>query len=62
MREAGLPDWRDANAYAPVRRGGRPALAWELLRRDPAYREAVRVSHGKVNFASATDWGLHFRG
>lgn len=47
----GLPDWRDAGAYAPVLAGGRPALAWELLRRDPAFR----VDPDPVR------WGLCFR-
>jgi hypothetical protein len=53
------PDWRDARAYAPVLAGGRPALAWELLRRDPAYRAFV-ASAGERGDASR--WGLHFRG
>lgn len=53
------PDWRKASNYAPVLAGGRPALAWELLRRDPAYRAFFdRVGpEGK-----ASRWGLHFRG
>lgn len=54
------PDWRDAGAYAPVFAGGRPALAWELLRRDPDYRSAVAI----VGLGGDIDarWGLHFRG
>lgn len=58
----GLPDWRDADAYAAVLAGGRLALAWELLRRDPAYRSnfsAVRDDDAAAHFAAA--WGLHFR-
>lgn len=53
------PDWRDSDAYAPVLEGGRPALAWELLRRDPDYRASI------VGAGSGCDtlarWGLHFR-
>ncbi|WP_296614651.1 DUF6499 domain-containing protein [Sphingomonas sp.] len=54
------PDWRDADAYAPVLLGGRPALAWELLRRDPAYR--AFVARDDSARAAASRWGLHFRG
>jgi hypothetical protein len=57
------PDWRDAGAYAPVLAGGRPALAWELLRRDPAYRAAVAggVGGDAADGGTAARWGLHFR-
>lgn len=54
------PDWRETGAYAPIVAGGRPALAWELLRRDPAYR-AFADGAGPGD-ADASDWGLHFRG
>jgi hypothetical protein len=54
-----LPDWRDDGAYAAVLTGGRPALAWELLRRNPEYRAFAGV--GPSSDASAR-WGLHFRG
>lgn len=54
------PDWRDAGAYEPVLAGGGPALAWELLRRDPAYRAFVALSGSLA--ADASRWGLHFRG
>lgn len=66
MTVAGLPDWRDAGAYAPALAGGRPAIAWELLRRDPSYRAAYTsrdcsgVTHDGIS-AFAADWGLHFR-
>lgn len=53
------PDWRDGAAYAPVVVGGRPALAWELLRRDPGYR-AFAACAGVSGEVSG--WGLHFRG
>lgn len=59
----GLPDWRDAAAYAPALAGGRLALAWELLRRDPAYRSdfsSVRGDDAAVHFSAV--WGLHFPG
>ncbi|MBB4837037.1 hypothetical protein HNP52_000088 [Sphingomonas kyeonggiensis] len=60
---SGLPDWRDTVTYAAVLAGGRPALAWELLRRDPAYRSyfsAVRGDDAGAHFAAR--WGLHFPG
>jgi hypothetical protein len=66
MTHAGLPDWRDAGAYAPALAGGRPAIAWELLRRDPGYRAdyAARAS-GDASRDTVADfaaeWGLHFR-
>lgn len=34
-------DWRDAAAYAPLLRADRSLVAWEFLRRDPAYRAAA---------------------
>lgn len=56
------PDALDA-----VLRHGRPALAWEVLRRDPGYRAA----HARLTVAPragiaaepafVADWGLHFR-
>jgi hypothetical protein len=63
MPISGLPDWRDTAAYAAVLASGRPALAWELLRRDPAYRGDVRaVPAGDEAAHFATVWGLHFPG
>lgn len=66
MLLAGLPDWRDADAYAPALAGGRPAIAWELMRRDPSYRAdyADRGFGGVPCSEAATfaaEWGLHFR-
>lgn len=66
MALAGLPDWRDAGAYAPALAGGRPAIAWELLRRDPVYRaDCTAGASGGAEHDTATDfaaeWGLHFR-
>lgn len=66
MLLAGLPEWRDADAYAPALTGGRPAIAWELMRRDPGYRADYAdrgcgsVSCGQAA-AFAAKWGLHFR-
>ena len=56
----------DPDAMAAVRRLGRPALAWEVLRRDRDYQAAVRVA-GRATEGRAVDptfaarWGLHFR-
>jgi len=49
-----------------VTRWGRPALAWEVLRRDPAYRAsyASLPSIPGAGEAATADfvarWGLHF--
>lgn len=63
MPVSGLPDWQETVAYAAVFAGGRLALAWELLRRDPAYRSdfsAVRGNDAAAYFPAV--WGLHFPG
>lgn len=52
----------DPDAYDAVMRWGRTALAWEVLRRDPAYRidqSVVAASHADAAFVAR--WGLHFR-
>jgi hypothetical protein len=54
------PAVRDA-----VARFGAPALAWEVLRRDPAYRHAMAGLGGGVASVVAEPgfaarWGLHF--
>lgn len=46
------PDWRDAEAYAPLQHVYRSGFAWEWLRRDGGYREAVVGE-------DAGRWGLH---
>ena len=57
----------DPAAYRTIVRHGRPALAWEVLRRDPAYRAAyagLPVSRDAGAAAGAdflAQWGLHFR-
>lgn len=56
----------DPEAYAAVRRLGRSALSWEVLRRDLAYREAFKALALKperpiaASPAFAARWGLHF--
>jgi hypothetical protein len=58
--------WLDAKAYAAVRRFGRAALAWEVLRRDPEYRAAfARLNSTPIQGRAADSafvarWGLHF--
>lgn len=54
------PEWRAADTYAAVFAGGRPALAWELLRRDPLYRAFVASADLDTDVESR--WGLHFPG
>jgi len=49
------------DAVAAVIRRGRPALAWEVLRRDPAYQAAFAgLDPTQPEPAFAADWGLHF--
>lgn len=56
------------NPEAPeaVLRRGRSALAWEVLRRDPAYQEAyaslriIPAAGIAADPAFVADWGLHF--
>lgn len=56
----------DPEAHAAVGRFGRPALAWEVLRRNPAYRAAYQAWFGKSDGRDTVDpaftalWGLHF--
>ncbi|QPI71958.1 transcriptional regulator domain-containing protein [Sphingobium sp. Cam5-1] len=56
----------DPDAQDAVRRLGRSALAWEVLRRDPAYRAAYSAlllkREGPMAAAPAftARWGLHF--
>ena len=61
------PDWRDAEAYAPLLEVGRSGFAWEWLRRDRGYREAAvtvkRPDGPAPEFVGANEeaagWGLH---
>lgn len=67
MKVAQPGEWRDADRYLPILDGGRPALAWELLRRDPGYCQSFAVEHQvQGRFVKAmpecrAQWGLHFR-
>jgi hypothetical protein len=64
MERAGadIPDWRDASAYQPLLDADRALLAWEWLRRDPAYRAAAaladRAPGPPVANRSAAGFGL----
>lgn len=67
MTERGGVAGVDPAAHAAILQSGASALAWEVLRRDPAYRAAYgRLTAlpqagvaGPVDFVA--DWGLHFR-
>lgn len=55
----------DPASYEAAARLGRAALAWEVLRRDPAYRAAFRTSQisgamTPADPAFTAQWGLHF--
>ena len=56
----------DPDAYDALARRGHSALAWEILRRDPAYRAAYDrlpafpATGGSADPAFTADWGLHF--
>lgn len=57
----------DPDAFEAITVRGRSALAWEVLRRDPAYRHdygalPARPVAGMATSAEFTArWGLHFR-
>lgn len=56
----------DPDAFEAVVQRGRSALAWEVLRRDPAYRAAYAGLPNLPRTGMAADakfvadWGLHF--
>ena len=56
----------DTVAYEAIARHGRPALAWEVLRRDAHYRAAYSQLPAlpRIGAAAGADfvarWGLHF--
>jgi hypothetical protein len=67
MTAARRGEWRNADPYLPILVGGRQALAWELLRRDPDYVSSFAREH-QVPHRIVTampeclaQWGLHFR-
>lgn len=51
-------NWRDDAAYRPLLDADRSLIAWEWLRRDPAYRLAATKAPGGGN-GGAERWGLH---
>ena len=57
----------DSAAYAAILRQGPTALAWEVLRRDPAYRlayeqrQALDLAGTAASHDFVTRWGPHFR-
>jgi hypothetical protein len=61
-----MPNALDPAAHEAIARHGRPALAWEILRRDPAYRSAYhRLAQlppmdATPDKAFVTRWGVHF--
>jgi hypothetical protein len=57
---------QDSNAFKAIVLRGRSALAWEVLRRDPAYRAAYQALSappvaGVADAEFTARWGLHFR-
>jgi len=54
------PDWRDDGAYAGLAEAGRPAFAWEWLRRDPCYRRAAAAALGALAGRSSTTGPCRF--
>jgi hypothetical protein len=55
-----VPDWKDASAYALLRRADRPAFAWEWLRRRADYRDAALAARtGEGGKEQSLEWNLH---
>lgn len=54
------PDWCDPAAYAPLLEADRSLVAWEWLRRDGAYRSALRAAAARPNsnLKAAARFGL----
>lgn len=63
LERAETPDWKDADAYAPLLSADRSLHAWEWLRRGQAYRAAARgalsVDRAADGREGAGRWGLH---
>jgi hypothetical protein len=55
--------WADPAAYTAILARGRSGLAWEVLRRDPAYWAAFAELDARdaADDAFVARWGLHFR-
>jgi hypothetical protein len=52
----------DPDAFEAILQRGRQALAWEVLRRNPAYRaDQAVISGAQADAAFVLRWGLHFR-
>lgn len=59
------PNWRDPAAYRQASLLPVADLAWEFLRRDPAYRKAYTAAIRRSPETAdevAQRWGLRFRG
>jgi hypothetical protein len=55
-----VENWRDADAYVPLLAADRSFIAWEWLRRDPAYRLAVACgTEAGAGAAGSERWALH---
>jgi hypothetical protein len=61
--ERAAAEWTDSAAYAPLLAADRSILAWEWLRRDPAYRAAARAALEAIPSPAGEPppekWGLH---
>jgi len=60
------PDWHRSAPYRALLGIDQAGLAWEWLRRDPAYiaiahSDAVAPSRDLREDPAALPWGLHFR-
>jgi hypothetical protein len=53
--------WTASAAYLYVLHLDSPSLAWEYLRRNPAYREQWRQCGGPDSVERSEPWGLQFR-
>ena len=54
----GLPAWQSRAAFEYVECLAGPLLAWEYLRRNPAYRAAWALRDAAVSETAGHDWGL----
>lgn len=58
-------DWRKAEDYSDIAAMSPQDLAWQYLRRNPAYQAAFIAARGvpdTTRQAIATTWGLRFPG
>jgi len=66
-----VPDWQDAAAYQSLQHMDRPGWAWQWLRRNSGFKEALKSSTSLTstdravvrldNTATTPTWGLMFR-